>query len=299
MTAEQTGRFWLCPTCGKHVPARVGRCRCGFERDTATGPVQTVTVQRSTPEAREHPNNWRRAATVLALGGLVAVPIYVSVDAWQRPPPEESELAQEIRRNRMSREPPQVVYVPVPLPSVGDATSPAVPPSTEEVTVGEDAREDEPVEEDAIPPEIPPTEELGNAPSPIEERQESEVERRRRLGTEEFERAMVLLQRKADEADIAWERYVQGCRQNVVSATAVAGVADRDWIAVAGANVTSSWWTEACAEAGTFYALFRQVKTGMCLAEDNARRSFVYPGTRRELRRKYRLDWDGWDDACL
>ena len=104
---------------------------------------------------------------------------------------------------------------------------------------------------------------------------------------------------KADEADIAWERYLEGCRENVISVTAAAGYADREWIAVAGANVTARWWTDSCAEAGTFYALFRQVKKGMCLAEENARRASVYPGARRELRRRYRLDWGGWDRACL
>jgi hypothetical protein len=122
----------------------------------------------------------------------------------------------------------------------------------------------------------------------------------------EFERAMIALSGKADQADIAWERYLAGCRENITTATAssvaVVGVASRRWIAIVGAAATSSvttrTWTEACAEAGTFFSLASQVSQGMCVAEDAARRASVYPGSRRDLRTKYRLDWSGWDSIC-
>jgi hypothetical protein len=91
---------------------------------------------------------------------------------------------------------------------------------------------------------------------------------------------------------------LEGCRQEITTATAVAGVADRDWLVFAGASVTSTRWTAACAEAGTFFALVHQVKDGVCVAEDRARMAWVYPGVRRELRHKYRLDWEGWDRIC-
>jgi hypothetical protein len=32
----------------------------------------------------------------------------------------------------------------------------------------------------------------------------------------------------------------------------------------------------------------------MVAADEAARVASVYPGVRRELRRKYKLDWDGW-----
>jgi len=47
-----------------------------------------------------------------------------------------------------------------------------------------------------------------------------------------------------------------------------------------------------------FVVLARQVRDGMCLAEEKAREALVYPGTIRELRRKYRLDSDFWDRTC-
>lgn len=150
------------------------------------------------------------------------------------------------------------------------------------------------------PDATPPTaKSLATSPPPQPELQgESEVDAKRRVGTEEFARAVAALSAKADQADVAWNRFLEGCRANVTSVTAVAGVADRDWIVFAGANTTTTQWTEACAEAGTFFALVRQVRDGMCVAEDRARQMWVFPGTRRDIRHRYRLNWEGWDAAC-
>jgi len=118
------------------------------------------------------------------------------------------------------------------------------------------------------------------------------------LGTEEFERQMRALSVKADQADIAFERFFAGCRREVTSVTAVAGVADRDWVAFAGVSATAIRWTEACAESGTFLSLVKQLRDGMCLAEDGARQAWILPGRVRDLRHRYRLDWSGWDQVC-
>jgi hypothetical protein len=39
-----------------------------------------------------------------------------------------------------------------------------------------------------------------------------------------------------------------------------------------------------------------QIRHAMRDASEQARRSGVYPGVAREIRRRYLLDWDGWDD---
>ena len=136
-------------------------------------------------------------------------------------------------------------------------------------------------------------------PTPDPAGAESGVDRARGLGNVEFEREMKILEAKADQADIAWGRYVEGCHLDVTTASAGAAVGGRGWFAVAYASTTTTRLSDACAEAGTFYSLIAQVKAGMCVAEDRARMSWVYPGTRRDIRRKYRLDWDGWDRVCL
>jgi hypothetical protein len=250
--------FWRCPKCGKRVPSRLVACQCGFERTASTEPI--VDVILSTPA----------------------------------PDPSQSAIAQNLRQRR---EPPprtEVVYVPVPaqpgetlrveasLPPVDTVPNSAPATPLPFAIVREDSRAPESL-----------------AVAPMEQESlETEVDVRRRIGAQTFERQVAALANKADQADVAWQRYREGCRMNLTSVTAVAGAADRDWLVVAGVNVTTQTWTEACAEAGTFFALVRQVRDGMCTAEDGARQSWVLPGTRRDLRHRYRLDWDGWDSAC-
>jgi hypothetical protein len=37
------------------------------------------------------------------------------------------------------------------------------------------------------------------------------------------------------------------------------------------------------------------VRNAMATSNETARRTGVFPGEARDLRRKYRLEWDGWD----
>jgi hypothetical protein len=41
--------------------------------------------------------------------------------------------------------------------------------------------------------------------------------------------------------------------------------------------------------------LFQRVQVGMRDADEFARRDGVYPGFVRDTRKKYRMDWEGWD----
>jgi hypothetical protein len=38
-----------------------------------------------------------------------------------------------------------------------------------------------------------------------------------------------------------------------------------------------------------------QFRSAMITADELARRAEVYPGVRRDIRRRYRLDWTGWE----
>ncbi len=38
-----------------------------------------------------------------------------------------------------------------------------------------------------------------------------------------------------------------------------------------------------------------EVKTPMASTEEAARRGGIYPGESRDLRKRYRLEWDGWE----
>jgi hypothetical protein len=293
--SASTGSFWRCPSCGKHAPSRQTTCRCGFVRSDAPFAQQV----RVGPEAQRVETGQGTGTRWGAIGAALLVLLvlggsgYMAIESWNAPRPEDSELARRIRESReaQARRQPEVVYIPVPgqsptsspsLQSLVESTpSPAVPPLLDQV---------QPVP-DSPPPAAP---QVAPPPSTME----SEIDAKRRVGTQAFERDITALAEKADRADVAWHRFAEGCRQEITTATAVAGVADRDWIAVAGASVTTTRWTDACADLGTFYALVLQVRDGMCVAEDRARQAWVYPGVRRDIRHRYRLDWAGWDSVC-
>lgn len=87
----QTGTFWRCASCGKHVPNRQNTCVCGAARPEAAagpvmsrGPVVTITPQFSTIEDRGSSAPW--AVAVVLLGGLVLAGLfYASKNAGELP----------------------------------------------------------------------------------------------------------------------------------------------------------------------------------------------------------------------
>jgi Zn-dependent protease with chaperone function/type II secretory pathway pseudopilin PulG len=44
MTAQETGRYWRCPKCGRHVPSRLEVCRCGGNRAEAAAEPEVVAA---------------------------------------------------------------------------------------------------------------------------------------------------------------------------------------------------------------------------------------------------------------
>jgi len=115
----------------------------------------------------------------------------------------------------------------------------------------------------------------------------------REQGARRYEQVLQAIARSADQVDSNWERNARYC---VASAAQTGG--DRPWFATYVANgvrlaLSNSydcfgWFDNVKAAAG-------QIKDAMDKGAELARRDGVYPGTIREIRRKYRLDWSGWD----
>jgi hypothetical protein len=122
-----------------------------------------------------------------------------------------------------------------------------------------------------------------------------DTDRQRQVGTAQLEADMAGLSARADEVDAAWSAYREHCRLAVRAAATPTG--SRAWFAYAWGSETARG-AAACAEGTAFYALIDPIKDGICAAEEKARRSSVYPGTRGALRARYRLEWDGWDRVC-
>jgi hypothetical protein len=110
-------------------------------------------------------------------------------------------------------------------------------------------------------------------------------------GAAQFERVMQAAARRADSLDDYWARFRNACRVTVEP-----NGGDREWFGVWDRPPSfnrsdaqcSSWLSDIGQMAGV-------VRTTMASADEAARTASVYPGVRRELRRKYKLDWDGWE----
>jgi S1-C subfamily serine protease len=109
--------------------------------------------------------------------------------------------------------------------------------------------------------------------------------------TMQFDRAMQGLAQRADQLDDYWQRFHESC-----AVDALPDSGDRPWFGI--------WIRAAPLDARAVSCLGRYndvagiargFSTAMASASEAARTAGVYPGVRRELRRKYRLDWNGWD----
>ena len=119
----------------------------------------------------------------------------------------------------------------------------------------------------------------------------SDLDRARTQAAREYDQFLGRLARRADQLDTDWRRFRQQCYEGRVT-----GTFDREWFAIfepkamqgAVSPGCGTWFNDARSEA---YLIRNSVEAG----DEAARKSDVYPGTRRDLRHKYRLDYAGWD----
>jgi hypothetical protein len=128
-------------------------------------------------------------------------------------------------------------------------------------------------------------------PLPIRPSAPSQADDAREAGVQAFDRAMQVLAGRADDIDNAWTTFRKRCspRARVVSG-------DRDWFGVWDERATlitpggdCAVWLDDIIQAAS------QFRSAMLSADELARRAEVYPGVRRDIRRRYKLEWNGWD----
>ena len=106
-----------------------------------------------------------------------------------------------------------------------------------------------------------------------------------------YEQGLAQISRQATSLDDYWHSFIRACYEG-----RVAGSFDHDWFAVWEPRAMQGAVSSGC---GPNYAEIRTrantIRDEMLTLDEAARRADVYPGTRRELRRKYRLDYVGWD----
>jgi hypothetical protein len=102
---------------------------------------------------------------------------------------------------------------------------------------------------------------------------------------------MAQLARRADGLDGAWADFKKSC-----ASSRLAGSFDREWFALFDDRSFQGVMPPGC---GSWLADFRRhadvVREGVTAADEAARRADVYPGLRRDIRRRHRLDYSGWD----
>jgi S1-C subfamily serine protease len=112
----------------------------------------------------------------------------------------------------------------------------------------------------------------------------------RELGTRTYEQTVAELARRADSLDARWRSFVGVCYRGPSSNF------DRPWFALFDARAMQGVVPQGC---NSSFAEIRQaadgIRDGIRAADEVARRADVLPGTRRDVLRKNRLDYAGWD----
>jgi S1-C subfamily serine protease len=119
----------------------------------------------------------------------------------------------------------------------------------------------------------------------------SEGERLRAQGEADYARVLERASQRAGALDNYWERYAPSCvtRATRSGDRAWFAVLERDGVAMEKVSTIDcvGWLSELRENA-------RPVHDEVARATEIARRSGVYPGTLRDLRRQHRMEWNGW-----
>jgi hypothetical protein len=121
----------------------------------------------------------------------------------------------------------------------------------------------------------------------------SDSEEARADGATEYERVVQWAARNGDEIDANWQRNAKLCVGN-----AIATSGDRAWFAIYmpdGIKIARSDSYDCFGWMDSLKIAAGNIKDRMDNAAEAARRNGVYPGTIRQIRQKYKMDWSGWD----
>jgi hypothetical protein len=121
----------------------------------------------------------------------------------------------------------------------------------------------------------------------------SESEEARTEGATEYEQVVQRAARNGDDLDSNWQRNAKYC---IASAAQTGG--DRSWFALYvpnGVQITQNSAYDCVGWIDNMKGYAKQIKDALDESAEVARRNGVYPGTIRQIRQKYKMDWSGWD----
>jgi S1-C subfamily serine protease len=120
----------------------------------------------------------------------------------------------------------------------------------------------------------------------------SEGDQMRVAGEQGYVRVLEWAARNADQLDAYWARYAASC---VASSSRPA---DRPWFGIYesdGIRLNASTVYNCQSFLDSLRSGATQIRTEMDKAGEAARQAGVYPGVMRDLRRRHRLGWSGWE----
>ena len=109
--------------------------------------------------------------------------------------------------------------------------------------------------------------------------------------TRAYDETVAQLSLHADALDGQWKSFIPQCYQG-----RIVGGFDRPWFALWDTRAMQGTVASGCVPY--FDDLRRRandIRQAVAAADEAARRSDIFPGTRREVLRKYRLDYAGWN----
>ena len=113
----------------------------------------------------------------------------------------------------------------------------------------------------------------------------------REQGLTMLERVAADAARRADALDDYWGRFARVCLIRPVRTSG-----DREWFAIWERSFPADAVSPACVrDFDGFREAAEAIRARLVEADEAARQAGVYPGSRRQLRARYRLGWDGWE----
>lgn len=105
-----------------------------------------------------------------------------------------------------------------------------------------------------------------------------------------YDKTVGAVSRRASQLDDYWGRIKQNCTVRIAAGY------DREWFGLWDGRSALTAPESSCISAvNDLNQLAAEVRTVMSQAQENARRASVLPGQLRDIRRKYRMDWVGFD----
>src|SRR5262249_50750588 len=105
-----------------------------------------------------------------------------------------------------------------------------------------------------------------------------------------YEQSIAQVARRADALDARWQAFARACYQGQI-----VGTFDHPWFALWDSHAMPGAILQECSTVFTdIRRVATDIRSTIATLDERARRGDVYPGTRREILRRYRLDYSGW-----